>query len=1424
MKTQQLSQKSILTVVGVGASAGGLSAFSELLHHLPTDTGMAFVLIQHLDPQQTNLLTELLGQTTQIPVQTVENGMVVEANQVYVIPPNAQMTLTEGQLHLAVCDEAQQRSKTIDLFLQSLADHQQNQAIAIILSGSNNDGAEGVAAVRAAGGITFAQSPATAEFPEMPNAAIATGQVDFVLPPAEITEELLKISRQPYLREAPVEEQGDNEPAIFQGGELLTIFRLLQKSMGVDFASYKPTTFQRRLRRRMALHKLPALADYIQYLQETPPEIQALYQDVLITVTSFFRDPEIYAVLQETVFPALLQQQSATSSIRIWVPGCSTGEEAYSIAICLLECLNSMLISPTIQIFGTDISDAAIEEARLGIYRQNRMEGVSPERQRRFFTEVDSGYQINKSVRELCVFARQDLSSDPPFSDMDLVSCRNVLIYFKPPLQRRVLSIFHYSLKGNGFLVLGNSESVGDTSELFEVHNSPAKVYTRRAVPTRLNLDFVTSQHYPQEMIAEQRRGFPASLNQSNVRQWADQIVLNRYAPVGVIINDHLEILQFRGETSSYLRPPVGEPSFNLLKMIRPSLLIDVRSAIEAAKAQNVAINCQQLQLEDPPTAEVSLEVIPFNVTTSQERCFLVLFERTSLDATVPRGDRGSEAPKEPTTSDAETNRLQQDLATARQELLDTQTFLRLTIEEQESTHQRLIAANEEILSSNEELKSTNEELQTAKEEIQSANEELRTTNEELQSRNAEARRANDDLINLINNVNIPILMLSNDLCIRRFTPMMRSLFNLIPSDVGRPISDIRFEIDIPNLETLIAEVFDTLNTVEQEVQDREGCWYLLRVRPYRTVANQIDGVVIVLVDIDNLKRTEQSLRNSQAQLKTELFTMNQVQSLSRQLFTSFDLNQALNEVLHVALTIHHTQMGCVHLYNSEHNILEMVAQKGFEPSVRNTLQVALPNGGSPYSRVLTSGRQVIVEDIEADPDYVLHRQTAATVGFRAVQSTPLVNRAGDLLGVLSTHFTTPYSPSERELRMLELYARQASEFIDLMRAQQERQGLLEREQAAHLANVRKDEFLSVLSHELRTPLNGILGWTQLMESGGLDESGMNEAIALVKTSALIQSQLVEDLLDASRMIQGRFQINPQSTDLADLLMQAIALMQPQIEAKGLQLEVELTSGLERLAVDPERMAQVFGNLLSNAIKFTPSGEHITVRLTDSPSQVQVQVQDTGQGIAPDMLPHIFDRFSQGDASITRREAGLGLGLFLVHSIVEAHEGTVEAASLGVGQGATFTITLPKMATAEVIQPSALTTPTTENFLDGIRILVVDDDAISLHLLQVFLENLGATVLTASFAAEALTIITRESLDLLVSDIGLPEVNGYELMRQVRALPAEQGGQLPAIALTGYASSQDIQAATEAGFQRHLAKPVINFNDLAATIYQLIRV
>lgn len=1400
-------------IVGIGASAGGLDAFSELLSHLPTDTGMGFVLIQHLSPEQKSLLSELLGRTTRMPVHTAENGMKVEENHVYVIPPNVQMTIADGRLQLDPCNQFQGRVKTIDLFFKSLAKDQKNKAIAVVLSGSNNDGALGVQAIRAEGGIVFAQDRSSSQFTEMPNAAIATGNVDFVLSPKAIAQELLKLKLHPYISSLMTLEQSEGETTVIDENELVTVFRLLQHQSGVDFANYKPSTFQRRLLRRMALQKCVNLSEYIQYLLDHPDEIQALHQDVLISVTGFFRDPELYTVLQERVFPLLCQQPNAATNIRIWVPGCATGEEAYSIAICLLECLHHQLLNPTIQIFGTDISNEAIEIARIGFYRENQMENISNERRHRFFNEVEGGYQIKKSVRELCIFARQDLGSDPPFSDIDLLSCRNVLIYFKPSLQKRVLSFFHYSLKPTGFLILGNSESLGDTTDLFEVFDAQGKVYNRSAVPCRLNFDFIAS-YYPREADFEQRQGFSASLNRSNLQQWADQIVLSRFGPAGVIVNEQLDILQFRGDTSPYLRIPAGEPIYNLLKMIRPSLLIDLRIAIEEAKKQGIAIRKRGLKIPDLSElseTELTVEVIPFHLSTSSERCYLILFEREISEILPALSEQANETEVELIEIDPEIRRLRQELAATRQELLDTQTLLQLTIEEKESTNQQLIAANEEILSSNEELKSTNEELQTAKEEIQSANEELKTTNEELQNRNIEARRANDDLLNLINNVNIPILMLSDDQCIRRFTPSAQSVFNLIPTDVGRPISDLRFNIIGSDLEALIREVICSLNIVEREVQDQQGHWYMLRIRPYRTVDNQIMGAIVALVDIDNLKQTEQSLRHSQGELEQELLALNQVQNLSLGLFSSLDLDVILNQILNTTINLLHADLGNIQLYDSQRQVLEIVTHQGLNSDFLDYFREVHIDDNTPCSNALKSGQRVIIEDVQTDLTFVLYCEIMAKAGALAVQSTPLIGRQGQLLGVVSTYFREPHRPTMRELRMLDLYIPLVSAMISLVLAQRDGEILLGKARIAEAANASKDEFLAMVSHELRTPLTTISTWIQLMEQGGLDQAQMEQAIAAIRDSTLTQTKVIEDLLDVSGMIQQCFEINRKSCDLRALLQQSISQIQNQIEQNGLQLETDFQACPDSLELDPTRMLQVMSNLLTNAIKFTPRGGRITLRLIDRPNQVQIRVQDTGEGIAPSALPHIFEQFRQADSSKSRRTGGLGLGLFLVRSIVEAHGGTVVAHSSGIGQGSTFTITLPNVTTqgSQSSQSLPSAPPIKKKTLEGMRILLVENDQHILEVIALVLENFGAIVTCLCSAREALTQLTREIPDLIISDIGLPEVNGYDLMRQIRALPPSQGGEIPAIAVSGYADLKSIKKSLDVGFQAHLSKPII---------------
>jgi two-component system, chemotaxis family, CheB/CheR fusion protein len=842
---QQSPIEAPFPIVGIAASAGGLDAFTRLLSHLPTDTGMAFVLIQHLSPNHESLLTEILARATPLPVREVRNGMTVEPNHVYVIPPNTKMILSEGTLQLSPREKVFGKYMPGDAFFASLAADRGHKAIAVVLSGADGDGSLGLKAIKAFGGVTFAQCEDTAKFDSMPNTAVATGNVDFVLPPEKIAEELANLSRNPLLAHPQPTVPPNVSPET--GNALGEIFTLLRSTTGVDFSLYKPTTLDRRIQRRMLLYQLERLEDYAAYLQAHPAEVKALYEEILIHVTSFFRDPDAFERLKAQVFPTITQQKSAEFPIRIWVAGCSTGEEVYSIAICLLEFLADKVTQPPIQIFATDISEQAIDKARAGIYQENQMVDVSTERRRRFFHATEGGgYQISKAVRELCVFARQNLSSDPPFSNLDLITCRNVLIYLGDSLQKRIVPIFHYSLNPTGLLMLGTSENVGQASNLFALVDKKYRIYAKQLTATRPTFSFAPSS-YPTIRVDAQP-SILAPSEEFDLPKKVDQLIANHYAPVGAVIDDKMQVLQLRGNSDRYLRLAPGAANLNLFNLVREGLLVELRAAIYQAQRQEIPVIKTELYLEEnDQTRVVKLQVIPFKVPTTEERRFLVLFEDTIAPSSI-----SSINPERPQGElEQENARLRQELAAATQERVATQEYLQAVIQEQEHTNQDLKVANEEILSSNEELQSTNEELETAKEEIQATNEELNTTNEELRSRNLELHQVNNDLTNLLATINIPILMLTQDLRIRRFTPMAQRLFNFIPGDAGRPLSDIRANLNIPDLEPLLLEVLETLGVKELEVQTQGGHWYTLRIRPYRTTENQIDGVVLVLLDTD---------------------------------------------------------------------------------------------------------------------------------------------------------------------------------------------------------------------------------------------------------------------------------------------------------------------------------------------------------------------------------------------------------------------------------------------------------------------------------------------------------------------------------------------------------------------------------------------
>jgi two-component system CheB/CheR fusion protein len=823
-------------IVGIGGSAGGFEAAMELLQHLPINTGTAFAIVQHLDPRHSSRLANLLGRVTKMPVIEVKQTTTPKPNTVYVQPPDKCLVCSDGTLELV--KRTQTVNLAIDHFFESLAESRGSRAIGVILSGTGTDGTAGLRAIKAAGGLTFAQDPQTAKFDAMPKSAIRAGFADLVLPPPDIAREINRVVAHPYVRKSPAGTPDKEKLDYRTADDLGRIFLSLKKFTAVDFSAYKLSTLNRRIERRMALHHIQSLGKYASFLRNNQKEAEVLFSDLLINVTRFFRDKELFSALQKKFLPQLLKKKEERAEVRVWVPGCASGEEVYSLAICILETLGSRASSIRLQIFGTDLSELAIEHARAGTYSSAIARDVSPARLKRFFIKRDSMYQIARPVRDVCTFARQNIVADAPFSRLDIISCRNVLIYLGPELQKRCLPHFHYALRPEGLLILGPAESVGVFESLFKLVDKKNKIYAKKDVS---NPQLKFEPYARRELMVHAPEISVDDATSAQLLQTADRIMLGAYAPAAVVVDSDMQIRQFRGQAHSYLAHSPGPASLNIFQVAQSSLIPDLRTAIHrAAKTKKAVRKDRALVKVEGKMREVNIQVVPFKIPDSGKFWYLVIFDETT---------RGLKPGVLPHT--LKKTATQREVTELRRQLQASKESLQSIIEEQEATNEELKSANEEIESSNEELQSTNEELETAKEELQSTNEELTTLNEELGNRNLEMMQVNSDLNNLLASIQLPIVMVDNNLTIRRATPAARNAFNILQSDVGRPISDFKPNIDVKNLERILRDVIETLEARERKVRNREGAELSLRIRPYRNAENKIDGAVITLVDLN---------------------------------------------------------------------------------------------------------------------------------------------------------------------------------------------------------------------------------------------------------------------------------------------------------------------------------------------------------------------------------------------------------------------------------------------------------------------------------------------------------------------------------------------------------------------------------------------
>jgi two-component system CheB/CheR fusion protein len=1366
-------------VCALGASAGGVTALQNFFSTVRVDLGLAFVVIVHLAPDHPSALSEILATRTTMPVHQVENSEKLEPNCVYVVPPDRELVIDGDDVTARPFSEPRGRRAPIDMFFRSVADGR-GDGIAVLLSGSGSDGALGARAVKEAGGVIFAQEPSEAEYPMMPQSAIATGVVDFVAPIAEIATRLAELMQSKMaLRQISAE---DAEQAIRQ------IIAFLRRRTGHDFSNYKRPTITRRVARRMQVTRQDNFGDYYRYLQSNGKEAHELLSDLLISVTTFFRDPNAFATLAEKAIKPLFDKLDGEASIRVWVVGCATGEEAYSIGILLLEEAARRGVHPAIQIFASDIDDVALATARDGRYPKAIEAHVSEERLRRFFVQDDANYRVGKELRDLVLFASHSALKDPPFIKIDLISCRNLLIYLQRETQRQLCALFHYALKPNGYLFLGSAETVDATPSLFSPIERDARIYLAVGVSEKVApvLPQLRSELSSPEHLPRQR----PQIEQTTGLGIAHAAALEKHAPPSALVDSSRRILHLSPTVGRFFQPSAGPFSPELPAQVRPELRIDLNFALQCALEHGEPTLTPPIPVAfDGDHRLVVIHVTPLSggdqMIASQA---LVFF----LDmGTAPLADANLE---DEGVDRSEVTRLRQQLTAAQDRLTSTRR-------EYERAAQDSRAANEELQSINEEYRSTAEELETSKEELQSMNEELQTVNAELKSKLETISSAHNDLQNLVAATEIGTLFLDRDLKIKFFTPQAIEYFNITSADVGRVISDFTHRLVYSGLAQDVVDVLENLIPVDKDIRTIDERWLSMRVRPYRMLDGRIDGVAVTLNDITKLKLAEQGLA-------AELRAMTRLQQLSTKAMQADRLEAPLGIILDAIIELLGADFGTIQLYDETGGTLRIVAHRGLEKRFLDHFAMVDATSGSPYGIALAKAERVVFEDVENEPALAPSRDESRAAGYRAVVSLPLFANSGKIVGMLAAHFRDPHTFSEHELRLVDICARQAADAISVFLLQQ----------ALRDADHRKDEFLAMLAHELRNPLTPIHNALQILRRASLSVQEVERLHGLIERQASHLIRLVDDLLDVARITRGKIELRRQPMDLNDVIRQAIETTLPLIEAKKQEINASLIQAPLIVDGDFVRLSQVFSNLLNNASKFAPREGRIEVSTTRQGDEVVATVRDNGVGFSAESLVHVFELFNQGDHPSGQGQSGIGVGLALAHGIVDLHGGAIEAFSEGLGKGSEIRVRLRLCDASSVVAAAKPQEPAphqSEKRLDSRlasqRVLIVDDQQDVSESLAMLVRSLGAEARTAYDGLSALAAFAEFKPDKVIMDLGLPGMDGYELAREVRKL--SNGQKVALIALSGWSQEDVRQRAFKAGCDQFFVKP-IDIDDL----------
>jgi len=1373
------------TVVAIGASAGGLEAVTQLLQNISPTTGMAFIYVQHLSPDHKSLLTPLLSKVTEMKVQDVDDMEKIKPNNVYVIPYNKEIEVTDGHIQLNPRSKNRSSNMSIDVLFASLAETHKENVIGIVLSGSANDGTHGLREIKEAGGITFAQDN-SAKFASMPQSAILSGMVDFILSPKEIADELNWMSKHPLLKRIPLKKAPEDEIEN-SNPDLKNILQLLLKIKSTDFSHYKMSTIKRRMLRRMLIHKIETLKQYAELLARNDNEVDVLFQDLLINVTEFFRDSEAFLLLKKTVLPRLLKNKSQNETLRIWIAACATGEEVYSMAMMLRELQGNKTNDTPFQIFASDLSAEAINKARLGEYSIQELKNVSPKRLQQFFTKSIDKYRISKSLRDICVFAQHNVLSDPPFSRMDFISCRNLLIYLDNSAQKKVISTFHYALNDGGCLLLGKSETIGSSEELFTPINKKLKIYIRKKnsetyktpiIPRVSHKSFSEKNNI---IISSPKR--LAASNHSNLGSAFDAVLLAHHIPASVIINHDLEILQFRGSTELYLKNTSGKASFNILRMARPEISFDLRNAIHQAFKTKQTIYKTGIEMNPEKNKAgihlLNLEVMPLKIE-GEEPLLVIVFigQQMEIIEQLKGGGNNSDA------KDRRIKKLEEELAAARSDMGSI-------MQDQEAANEELQSANEEIVSSNEELQSLNEELETSKEEIESTNEELTTSNQELLVRNLQVEELYAYYESILSTVQEPMLILDKEIRIKSVNKSFCKIFQVTEDEsIGNSLYKLgNNQWDIPLLRELLEDIVPKnlhINNFEVE-------------HTFPSI-----GRKTMLL---NAHRIIQKLRNEELIVLT-IIDITEVRKLA------IELQVKETKVLEAELEAEKKAMKIIEESNKRYNLLLMESPFAIAILKGKDLKITLANDS--IKKLWGKGDDIEQKSLfEILPELIglpffnlIHEVYSSGEPFYGYELLAPLKRGGIMEDAYFNFVYQPYREADETISGVTIISYEVTDHVIAKKQLTEAKDLAEREKiTAETAVKAKQQFLSNMSHEIRTPMNAIIGFTKVVLKTQLTAK-QEEYISAIKVSGDSLIILINDILDLAKVDSGKMTFEQKPFIIAESISTMIHLFETKIKENNLELIKEYDNKIPRILLgDSMRLRQIILNLLSNAVKFTTHGKiTVSVQLIEEDEKqvgIEFAITDTGIGIPESKLDAIFENFQQVNSNTSKLYGGTGLGLAISKQLVELQGGKISVKSK-IGKGSTFSFIMKFQKTDKELEFEEKKLELDAD-IKKLKVLVVEDIALNQLLMKTLLDNFGFERDIASNGRIAIEKLQTKKFDIVLMDLQMPEMNGYEATDYIRNV---MHSNIPIIALTADVTTIDVEKCKVIGMNDYISKPV----------------